>query len=353
MAAELICKVLPFYNLNNFEFKKVLQPPSKRLSEILKDSNFKDHIMNMLKCDVTELNDCQYYTEEGLSKVTEHDNIALSVLNLNIRSMDKHLGELMALIANVNHNFHIIALSEIGSKNVANRLMSIRDRYNAEFVLPNDNRFGGACLLIKKEIAYHTRSDLCLNCDNVEDVWIECAINNQKFVVGSVYRHPGNKPKLFQERLENVTFKIQNETCRAFVCGDFNIDGCKINVNPQTTNFYESLLAQNFIPTISLPTRITEYSITLIDNIFMKIDARKDDTVMAGNIYSDISDHLPNFVIIKNTKKGKFQPKNRPKLRLFGEKNFNKFKNIMEECNWNNMYDTCDVNEMVERFYAH
>ena len=98
MAVEPICKVLPFYSLNNFEFRKVLQPPSKRLSEILKDSNFKDHIMNMLKCDITELNDCQYYTEEGLSKVTEHDNIALSVLNLNIRSIDKHLGELMAVL---------------------------------------------------------------------------------------------------------------------------------------------------------------------------------------------------------------------------------------------------------------
>ena len=50
-------------------------------------------------------------------------------------------------------------------------------------------------------------------------------------------------------------------------------------------------------PLIDRPNRITEYSATLIDNIFTN-DLITDK--LSGLIINDVSDHLPAFSIIKN-----------------------------------------------------
>ena len=42
------------------------------------------------------------------------------------------------------------------------------------------------------------------------------------------------------------------------------------------------------------PTRITDHSAALIDNIFLNLIER---FTISGNIVHDLSDHLPNFVI--------------------------------------------------------
>ena len=52
----------------------------------------------------------------------------------------------------------------------------------------------------------------------------------------------------------------------------------------------------NFQPHILQPTRITDHSQTLIDNIFFN---SLDHLTLSGNVIYDLTDHLPNFLIIK------------------------------------------------------
>ncbi len=52
---------------------------------------------------------------------------------------------------------------------------------------------------------------------------------------------------------------------------DLNIDGLKINNNEHVNAFFKTILLQYFIPTITLPTRIVETSISLIDHIIINI----------------------------------------------------------------------------------
>jgi hypothetical protein len=49
-----------------------------------------------------------------------------------------------------------------------------------------------------------------------------------------------------------------------------------------------------FFPIITLPTRITSHTATLIDNIFTN---HPDNYSFSGLLLSDISDHLPIFYI--------------------------------------------------------
>ena len=52
------------------------------------------------------------------------------------------------------------------------------------------------------------------------------------------------------------------------------------------------------MPLISLSTRITSHSNTLIDNIFSNVI---DPDIISGYLTATISDHLPRFAIIPNT----------------------------------------------------
>ena len=56
------------------------------------------------------------------------------------------------------------------------------------------------------------------------------------------------------------------------------------------STFLEHLLSYNFMPKITLPTRITEETATLIGNILINNDVLN---CIYGDITTSISDHLP------------------------------------------------------------
>ena len=57
------------------------------------------------------------------------------------------------------------------------------------------------------------------------------------------------------------------------------------------------MVSHYLLPHILHPTRVTDHSATIIDNIFS--NNVESDTV-SGNILSQITDHFPQFLIIKN-----------------------------------------------------
>jgi hypothetical protein len=77
--------------------------------------------------------------------------------------------------------------------------------------------------------------------------------------------------------------------------GDFNLDLLKFESHQDTDNFLNTLNLFCFQPFILKPTRITDHSSTLIDNIFFN---SLDHSTLSGNIVYDLTDHLPNFLII-------------------------------------------------------
>ena len=62
-----------------------------------------------------------------------------------------------------------------------------------------------------------------------------------------------------------------------------------------TYDFMTSLGTSFFQPYILQPTRITDHSATLIDNIFFN---SLEHFTISGNIIYDLTDHLPNFLIL-------------------------------------------------------
>ena len=98
--------------------------------------------------------------------------------------------------------------------------------------------------------------------------------------------------------------KISQERKKCIIMADFNIDLLTTDTNHQTADFIHNMFTHMFCPTISKPTRVTNYSATLIDNIITNIH---EYPIKSGILYNEISDHFPIFNIYKlgwqNTKK--------------------------------------------------
>ena len=137
--------------------------------------------------------------------------------------------------------------------------------------------------------------------------------------------------------MTNTLFKLNKENKEIYICGDFNINLLKYDEDIAVQEFYNLMTSNGFIPQITLPTRITDSSMTLIDNIYSNTFL---NNTFSGNIIIEIADHLLQFVSIDTSKieynKFKYYKRN---YRNFSEESFladitiQKWKNDFEDVN--------------------
>ena len=88
------------------------------------------------------------------------------------------------------------------------------------------------------------------------------------------------------------------------IAGDINIDLSKCDVNTNTAEYVSNLLLNNFYPTVIMPTRITSRTATHIDHYYEGKSTNRDNSeVHSGNFIHDLTDHLPNYLLLINKKK--------------------------------------------------
>ena len=97
-------------------------------------------------------------------------------------------------------------------------------------------------------------------------------MNNRErnMLCGVTYRHPSSNYDNFMNYVNGVIERIHHENKYCAILGDFNLDLFKAKVHQETQNFLSTLGSFLFQPQILQPTRITDYSARLIDNIFLK-----------------------------------------------------------------------------------
>ena len=104
------------------------------------------------------------------------------------------------------------------------------------------------------------------------------------------------------------------------------------------------------VPFISTPTRITDTSATLIDHIFVKLGSKhRNAAISTGNLISDITDHLPNFLIWEETPC--LNTHNRLLTRLFSENKIAKFRQHPDSVDWNQILNGGDMETSSGAFY--
>lgn len=353
-------KHLPFYNSTQIELYTCLESPQNRIKELLESNRFQKYLLSLQNQLPHNNFSCKYYTEDETKRLADCNTLHFSLMHMNIRSMNKNWNQFISLKSTVDHDFDVFALTEIGELNTQNHAAFLKDEYHYIEDPPQTNRCGGAGLLLKKKYDYIERKDMVIqSCDEleIENVWIEIEVGNEHIIIGAIYRHPTrskNKVDTFSMHLENKLQIISQENKQLLLVGDLNIDGLKLNADEPTTNFFDMIMAHNVMPKITLPTRITDHSISLIDHILHKTTPKNmDNQITTGNIFSDISDHLPNFILI-NSQKITQNKNSRPVIRIFGDRNIQKFKNKLKEVNWKEITDKNkdNINNMMQKFYT-
>ena len=116
-----------------------------------------------------------------------------------------------------------------------------------------------------------------------------CLRKTKNIVLGVLYRPPNNDITCFNESLNVILDKLKCENKLCFLMGDYNINPLYHDKHGPTS--VELMHSYSFLSLINRPTRITETSATLIDNIF--VNCCDLDRSFQCILVTDISDHLP------------------------------------------------------------
>ena len=94
-----------------------------------------------------------------------------------------------------------------------------------------------------------------------------CLRKIKNIVLGVLYRPPNTGITCFNESLNVILDKLKCENKLCFLMGDYNINLLNHDKHGPPSDFVELMHSYSFLSLINRPTRITETSPTLIDNI--------------------------------------------------------------------------------------
>jgi len=128
--------------------------------------------------------------------------------------------------------------------------------------------------------------------------------------------------------------------------GDFNVNLLDYE-GSFPADFLSDILASGLLPSVTIPTRVTEKSATLIDNIFSSLTFQNSFVIV-----SDISDHLPvlSDLLLPNMQAPRFSPSTSP--YFVTEKNLEALKTKLQECSWEFIDEKDDLDSSFDKFYS-
>ena len=312
----------------------------------------KENILNQndLESDEDELYNneynCEYYTNDEFNQKisTVH---GLSIIHFNCRSLKANFSKLHHFMTTLDSKFDLIAVSETWLSDSDNVNEFLLEGYDMVRMNRKHKRGGGVMLYISRHINYeiHTARSFVIN-DVLETLSIRIINEKNKDVYISVmYRAPGGSLDEF-----NVIFQefVSHFDKKSFIlCGDFNINLMNNSSHKQTQDFCDTLNGSGLFPLISLPTRVTLNSSTLIDNIFTNLNDKNRNGVF---IDDTVSDHLPIFTCLQTDCDKVSSGPRKILSRRFSKQSYKQFNNDLNSLNWDNLYHERNVNSAYDLF---
>ena len=314
------------------------------LGEVIHDEQF-DHTSPLIT-------QSYYYDNSFLCQTHTHH---LKIFNTNARSLLKNLSHFETLFAQLsshNFSFDILTFTETWlDPSIENFVYFENYTPIMKHKLPVKEG-GGLAIFVKKYINYTIRNDLSFpeeKQNQFDGIFIELVPDNKQsrpIVLGNIYRSPRfNSVREFSQSLSSLVEKLNNENKEIIIVGDLNIDLIKSTTHKGTSEFLDSMLSNDLYPKITVPTRVTHSSATLIDHIYTN---NKNSTTLAGTLKTDISDHFSNFIMLMNT-----PSKIKPRLityRKCDKTSIENFNNALYNTNWTNVLSDTNTESAYDKF---
>jgi len=281
-------------------------------------------------------------------------NKHLSVLNTNARSLARHVSDyqllLEAVYESVCFQFDIITFTETWLNSDLEDLVSLNNYRPVFQHKANKKEGGGLAIFVKEGLSYIIRSDINIPVefrDKFDVLFVEILMGNtsNNFIIGLVYRSPNSNESDFVANINAILNQLENEHKNLIILGDMNIDLLRMDTHTNSNLYFSSFISNGFIPAVTLPTRVTHTSCTLIDHIFAKL---KNHTFKAGSLTTDITDHFTNFILcpIKVTK----EKVKHVSYRNFSETNIQHLQTALANHDWSLVTSISDVDRCYSKF---
>ena len=297
---ELNSQIFPLAYLDNSELQELNGVDLLSQLSLLVPYEIRSKLVNMPSLSDFDMDEnlintvnSKYYDITELKNV-QKTNESFSILHTNLRSLSAHLDELHLLLCSSKMTFDVIGILETKEQVGKGFLTNVNLKGYAFYSQPSNSSAGGAGLYIRANLNYSVREDLNILEDEFECIWVE--IKNAKspnILCCCAYRHPNTDSRKFTEYMDMTMNKLSKENKLIFVMGDFNLNLFNCESHSETNDFVNCMVSHYLLPHILHPTRVTDHSATVIDNIFCNNTAY--DT-FSGNILCKISDHFPQFI---------------------------------------------------------
>ena len=282
--------------------------------------------------DPMSINDCEY-----LDLDNQNIDFNNNVLHLNIRSLQNKVHEIENLISLLKFP-RVFALSETWLKS-NNVLISIS---NYSFI--SSHRIcgagGGVAMYIHKDVHYNVVDKSCNHNDLHKIDYILTELVQYNIFLCCMYCPPKTDLNVISHLINDLKMKT-NHKSNFLITGDFNVNllditSCAIN------DFLNELHSHSLHPIINLPTRVTDFSATLIDNFFCDFSLLPAKSCV---IRTDVSDHYLISYLLKNNNNI-----SELKTRNFSTKNKIIFSQKLLSSDWNHLYTIKDVDKVFSYF---
>ena len=263
--------------------------------EIINETkSFSDFSSNDVNNELPSKTSCKYYSVKDFHILKIQKN--LNIFHANVNGLGSKVDNLKEFVSTTPTKMDILAITETSEKEDTGFLGNIEIEGFDIYHTSTKTSKGGTAIYVNKRYYSIERCDL--NTENVEfeTTWIEIKNKRSKNIVcGNVYRHPHNNCEDFFHYLEECLTNLAKGNKEVYICGDFNFDLLKVDTENFTQYFFNLLCSYGFLPHILQPTRVTEHTVTVIDNIFSN---NLQDDILSGNVLSTSSDHFAQMVSV-------------------------------------------------------
>ena len=301
----------------------------------LTDSNSLTHLINRispeLENEVDLIEQSNYYDDTTFGH-TFQSSMGISMVSLNCQCLNtKKVDALKLFLSSMNSDtspISCIVLQETWCDSLVDMSFFSLPNYNMVSKPTRISAHGGLIIYIHDRFQYK-QIDIIDDSPYFENICIEVwnkYAHFDKFLICDIYKPPsGTTEHLvdFTNKFTQWAAVINEKPKKSYLCGDFNINLLQIQTNQHFNQFYDSLTSTGFIPKITLPTRISETSATLIDNIFTN---NIDRAHVSGILSRKFSDHQMIFSLQKCNKCQKLKHNEKYiEVELTSQDNLDKF----------------------------
>ena len=293
-----------------------------------------------------KFDNCDY-----VHKITDVCQTDLVVIQLNIRGFGSKRSDLIDLIDTSVHsrNPDVLMLSETWLTPFSPKL--VIPGYELFHQDRMDKRGGGITILVSNKLRCCIRSDLSSKLKESECITIDITLKNGSHcIISSMYRPPNSDIPTFLASYNSLVCAMKRDCPKGIIIGlDHNLDFLKSSKHCTTNDFIQNNLDFGLIPTITRPTRITQSSATLIDNII--VSQNLCGSFVSSVLVRDISDHLPTVCVLGSLVSAKKEPLV-VKCRDMQLKNISALKRELSKHNWKDELVDSSPSKNIENIHA-